>query len=530
VRRIAAIALAALLGLVTLLVSSAGADDTREYEIEMFNAFGVVDGSDVRVAGVNAGTVTDIDVNELKRAVVTVELSGPFAELGDETTCASQPGSLIAEYFIDCDPAGAPLAPDDDADADIPAERVKQTVQIDTLLNTLREPYVERVRLIVDELGTAMAGNSDSLAAALDRAVPALSELEDTTAILARERRAIAALNVDAERVITELADGRENVGRAIDEARETAVVAASRRDDLARGAELLDDTVVALRPTLARLGDVAREGQPVLAELRAAAPSLARLGILLPPFSDRAGDALESLTPTAQTGLRTLRQGDDEVATLAKSSRNAPVVSEILADFLADLNDPDRSVEADLRASRQCDDPDATCWGTGREAPTGFTGLEAILNYIYYQSGAINQFDSVGHLLQFNVYGIATGPCDLFNPGPNVPAAGGGRTTNILEADPCVSWVGKNQADINYDLGLPRYDNSVCVHGSTNLELCDPSISTDPVDQAPWDTGGPVTAAARGDGGFEASPPGASPPARTESGDSDLLNYLMGS
>ena len=68
------------------------------------------------------------------------------------------------------------------------------------------------------------------------------------------------------------------------------------------------------------------------------------------------------------------------------------------------------------------------------------------------------------------------------------------------------MSWVGDSQPDINFDLGLPRYDNSVCPDGSTDLELCDPNIST-------HDTGGrdPATSAASRGGGA----PGSSAPAQ---------------
>src|SRR5687768_16563377 len=89
--------------------AAAGADDVHEYEIEMYNAFGIVTGSDVRVAGVNAGSVKTLDVNDRKRAIVTVELTGPLAELGEDTTCSSEPQSLIAEYFINCEPDGPPI-------------------------------------------------------------------------------------------------------------------------------------------------------------------------------------------------------------------------------------------------------------------------------------------------------------------------------------------------------------------------------------------------------------------------------------
>ena len=104
-RRIALIAalLAAAAGGVATV---AGADDTHTYKLEMYDAFGLVPDAEVKVAGVTAGKITDLDINEDKRALVTVELTGPLAVLGDETECKSEPQSLIAEYFLDCQPAG----------------------------------------------------------------------------------------------------------------------------------------------------------------------------------------------------------------------------------------------------------------------------------------------------------------------------------------------------------------------------------------------------------------------------------------
>src|ERR687895_73169 len=100
-RRIAVIAATFAVG-AAALAAGAGADDTHTYKVEMYNAFGIVEGSDVRVSGVNAGNVTDLEINEDKRAVVTVEVNGELAEFGEQTTCSTEPQSLIAEYFIDC--------------------------------------------------------------------------------------------------------------------------------------------------------------------------------------------------------------------------------------------------------------------------------------------------------------------------------------------------------------------------------------------------------------------------------------------
>ena len=69
-----------------------------------------------------------------------------------------------------------------------------------------------------------------------------------------------------------------------------------------------------------------------------------------------------------------------------------------------------------------------------GQKDTKGYTGLEGLLNYAYYQSGSINQFDQIGHLLHFSLYYINTGPCGHFDSGhdpesgePGVPSQDGG-------------------------------------------------------------------------------------------------------
>ena len=63
------------------VVTSAGAADSRTYQAELFNAFGLVKGSELRVAGVKAGTITDLDTTEAKTALVTFEVGPDFPEL-----------------------------------------------------------------------------------------------------------------------------------------------------------------------------------------------------------------------------------------------------------------------------------------------------------------------------------------------------------------------------------------------------------------------------------------------------------------
>jgi ABC-type transporter Mla subunit MlaD len=506
-----AIILALIVAPVAGLAATAGADDTHTYEIEMYNAFGIVQGSNVRIAGVNAGTVTGLDVNAAKRAIVTVELSGDLGTLGTETKCTSEPQSLIAEYFISCDPAGPPIQEDDDADnpdPDIPASQVSQTVQNDLVQNTLRQPFRERLTLLINEFGTALAGNPESLNEAIRLGAPSLTQLRRVTKILASQNTIIRDLNANSDQVIGRLADRRADVVRFIREARDTAEASAARQEDLSRDFQMLDDFLAQLRPTLADLDNLAVQQTPLLTDLRAAAPGLTRLSANLPAFNNASEASLTSLGSASQVGEQALRRGHDEIAQLAAAGKQAPATAEILADFLRDLDDPRRAVEIDDRVPA---DTGRTNPKAGQKDTKGYTGLEGLLNYVYYQAGSLNQYDQIGHLLHFSLYNVNTGPCGSFSSGrdpktgaPGVPAEGGGTTTNILEADNCVSWLGPNQPGVNQDLNLPKYDPSVCPNGTEPAaaasELCDPNGAA----RTHARSGGRSPAGGRGAGGAQ--------------------------
>ena len=102
-RRIA-LTLALLATAAVTVAATAGADDKRTYQAELFNAFGLVEGSELRIAGVKAGTITDLDVTAEKTALLTFEVGPGFPELKADASCSSEPQSLIAEYFLDCQP------------------------------------------------------------------------------------------------------------------------------------------------------------------------------------------------------------------------------------------------------------------------------------------------------------------------------------------------------------------------------------------------------------------------------------------
>ncbi len=466
-RRIALIVASMLLAGATVVAASAGADDSHTYRIELDNAFGIVDGSEVRVAGVAAGTVTGLDVNEAKRAVVTVEITGALSTFRESATCSSEPQSLIAEYFLDCQPGTeGEVLPDDGL---VPVrskaygDQTFTTVQQDLVNNTLREPFKVRLALIFNEFGTALAGNPENLNQAIRRGAPALQALRKALAILARQNAVIRDLNVNSDRIVSRLADRRSDVIAFIRNANTASAASAERREDLARNFELLPGFLTELRPTLARLGELADEQTPLLVDLRGAAPQLNRLTQTLPPFNDATEPSVRTLGEAAEIGRRALEKGGDEIRALRGATGKSFSAVDALANFLVDLDDPRRAVENDTRAARD----------SGRPNPTGYTGLEGLLNYVYYQTLAINQFDSVGHLLHFTLAEFEAGPCGEYHADTTVPSSSGGETTSASDRNRCVAWIGPNQPGINEAINVEPYHPSVCPQGSTDPELC---------------------------------------------------------
>ena len=325
----------------------------------MYNAFGLVEGSQVRIAGVNAGTVTGPrhQRRQARRGHGRAHRRARHARRR-RRTARSEPQSLIAEYFISCEPAGPPIAEDDDADdpdADIPASQVAA----DGPERPRPEHPARAVPRAADAADQRVRDRArrqpDSLNEAIRLGAPALTDLRKVTRILASQNTIIRDLNANSDQVIGRLAERREDVVRFIQEARDTAEASAARREDLSRDFELLDDFLAELRPTLVELDNLAVEQTPLLTDLRAAAPGLNRLATNLPPFND----ATEGVARRPRRGLGGRRAGAaPRRATRSSSSptpgRKAPLTAEILADFLRDLDDPRRAVEIDDRVDRR--------------------------------------------------------------------------------------------------------------------------------------------------------------------------------
>jgi phospholipid/cholesterol/gamma-HCH transport system substrate-binding protein len=415
-RRIATVAI--MLAAIGFAVLLTGARSQREasgvtFKIAFDNAFGITEGGDLRVGGVKAGKMVRFDVSSGKECQGATPTDGPprtcaivesiitqdgFKDFRTDAHCDIRQQSLIGEYYVDCQPGHNPQALKDGAT--IPDTNTTSTIPPDLVGDILRRPYRDRLRLIIAELGTGLAGRPQDVSELLHKAHPGLRQTDKVLKILGNQRTTIRNFISDSNTVVRELDKKKRDLQDWLVQASRAADVSASRSSAIAAGFQRLPTFLDELNGTMARLEGLTDAQTPLLHNLQDAAPSLTTFLERLGPFSEASRPAIRSLGRASDAGTVAFRHSANEIATLNQLAKDAPAAAKPLRQLLQTLDDRDRSIENNPEAQKSAPpspDPTSLAKSKGR----GFTGLESILNYAYWQTLDLNEFDSVGHVLR---------------------------------------------------------------------------------------------------------------------------------
>jgi ABC-type transporter Mla subunit MlaD len=415
-KRLAAII--AMLAAGTVLVLGTGAGDGGSYRVRAIfdNAFGLISGEDVKIAGVKVGKVDSLDVTPQQKAAVVLRIdNGDFQDFRADASCTIRPQSLIGEKFVECKPtqpraAGEPVAPplpqikhgDGAGQRLIALEHNSSPIDLDLINNIVRRPYAERLSIILGELGTAVAGRGQDLNDAIRRANPALQQTDRVLRILAEQNQQLADLARDSDAVIAPLAPDRARVSDSIVQSNSVAQATAERGADLERTFERLPPFLTELRPTMKRLGALSDQATPVLSDLGAVAPSINSFFRQLGPFSEAATPALRTLGDATDVGTPALIAARPIIGDLRTFASKAKPVG-------ANLGALTRSLQQ-----------------------TG--GIERVMDFLFYSVAAINGFDQFGHYLRGAL--ILTGCTDYAtDPASGCSANFGGGSASTASA-----------------------------------------------------------------------------------------------
>lgn len=360
-----------------------GDDDTYRVRAIFDNAAFLVPGEDVKVAGVKVGRIESLDVTREKKAVVVLKITDPaFQDFKRDASCTIRLQSLIGEKFVACKPtqpkaSGAPQAPplrrigdgDHEGQYLLPVENTSSPVDLDMLNNIMRAPQRQRFAIILNELGVGLAGNGEELRRVVRRANPAFQEFDKVLAILASQNRVLADLARDSDLALAATARESDRLSDFIRAAGVTADATAERGDALEANFERFPEFLRELSPTARRLGEFAAAGTPVMADLRAVAPSINSIFKQLGPFS-------EAALPT----FRTL--GDAADATREALVRSEPVIEDV-----SQLGKKTKPLARSL--------------SRGLTKLQSENGIENLLRVILSTMGTANGFDDTGHFLR---------------------------------------------------------------------------------------------------------------------------------
>lgn len=451
-RIVSVVVLIAVVIAAAVLTGAGGSSSAKKFKVAFDNAFGLTQGGDLRVGGVRAGETSGFKLSRGPEcqnrvtdgpprycAIVEAEISAPgFKSFRTDATCAVRQQSLIGEYYVDCQPGNAPRELKNNAT--IPVTRTQSTVPADLVGNVMRRPYRQRLGLILGELGTGLAGRPDDLAQVLARAHPGLRETQKVLKILGDQSKVIQDFITNSDTVVASLDRRKRDVARWITQAGRTAQIYATRKSAIAAGFHKLPTFLDELRPTMADLGNLIDAQTPLLQSAQRAAPSLTEFLTRLGPFSQASRPAFRSLGHASVVGRKAFIDSSQEIAELRRLAANAPKLGKPLRQFLQTADDRHRNIDNDPRAADsaptctpkpgviKCTRPDPT---SNKPTPRrGFTTMETLLNYIYWQTLAVNEFDSISHVLR--VAGYVLPSCSDMLNGPDFPgsqsAKGGAR------------------------------------------------------------------------------------------------------
>ena len=407
--RVLALVLLLAAAVAGVLVVTGG--DQHAYKVRAIfdNAGFVIPGEDVKVAGVKVGKIDSLDVTPDNKAVVVLDIRDKgYQDFRRDAECTVRPQSLIGERFVECSPTQARQAsqPEPPALAEIkggpgkgqyllPVSQTRKPVDLDLINDIMREPERTRLSIILNDLGTGVAGRGHDLNDVIRRADPALLEVDKVLKILASENRTLQQLAVNGDTVLAPLARERRHVAGALDNSAAVARATAERSAALAADIQRLPPFLRELKPTLVRLSGFADQATPVFADLGAEAPAINRLVFQLGPFSTAAIPAVKSLGDAAKVGI--------------------PAVTAA------------RPIASDLRVLAKQLKPVASTAAAVLTSVQKTRGFERALDYAFYQVAAVNGFDSFGHYLRA---GLLVNQCSTYavNPTP-------GCSANFLQA-----------------------------------------------------------------------------------------------
>jgi ABC-type transporter Mla subunit MlaD len=392
-RRLSAILVGLVLvaGVASALASSgSNSAATGRFNVVFDDARGLVAGQLVKVAGARAGEIVGVHLTRGYRALIQATVQAKFLPFHRDAACTIRPEGLIAENYLECDPGTVRSPPLRGADGRPPTVSVSHTtepVSLIDLFNTFNLPTRQRLTLLLNELGIATAARGQDLNQILLRANPTLALARQAISILLSQQSQLRTL-IDSTATIAAEGAGHAGALRTfLDRASALSALTANHHSALAQGIKRLPGLLLAARPALTQLDSVARNGTPLLTQLKAAAPTLEQVSRDLKPFVAAANPGLARLGGALRVAIPALHQSLPLLGHLESYASRSLASTELSGKLYKNLQQH------------------------------GF--VEGFLSVAYYVATSLARYDSTSHLLPLLLMAPHNGKCGRYATTP---------------------------------------------------------------------------------------------------------------
>jgi virulence factor Mce-like protein len=297
-------------------------------------AVNVFPGEDVQVDGLDAGKITSVD-NADGHAVIGLGVQDDrYWPLHQGTTATLRFGTTIGNgtryIALTPGPASNPRLPENGI---ITTDHTVAAVEFDEVFNTFDSSTRVALQRALRGTGGTFGPRATQLGTGVQATAPALSAVSGLAADLVRDEPALQGLVAHGSQVAGQLAGRRTQISSLVGRTAATLGAFAANTPGITGSLDLLPQTLIQTRSTLARLdasighlhglitdlapgaaqlGSLGRDLRPALAGLRktipiairtlttgtAVSPRITRLLTVAPPFSSAAAPALTNLAP----------------------------------------------------------------------------------------------------------------------------------------------------------------------------------------------------------------------------------------
>jgi phospholipid/cholesterol/gamma-HCH transport system substrate-binding protein len=268
---------AGLTGLAMFLASnmnSSGLPWSPRYVVkaEFSSADILLKDQDVRISGVQAGKVTEVDpING--HVVVTMVIDKKYAPIHSDGSARVRPFTLIGDKYVDIDPgsAAAPGLPDG---ATIPIGHTTIPVELEQVLAVLDTDTRTKMNQLLTQGGAALAGRGETVNQLLQRLPQLERSLTATLLVTDAKVQTIDHLLSSADGLLTSLAQHQARIESAVNSSDQLLAALAGDRDVITQTITTADQSLATLARAIAGEGS---DGKALVANAPALLDELQR-------------------------------------------------------------------------------------------------------------------------------------------------------------------------------------------------------------------------------------------------------------